>query len=98
MPPSRTPLTDVPRYAVGLYFLWASLTTLISRFFLNLRAVGNSERDWVTAGIYGSAGQTNVSFSFRKRQTHTTGSAPAIWAPTRDDVYTIGDNDDFEMH
>ena len=81
------------RYAVGLYFLWASMTTLVSRFFLNLRAAGSSNSDWVSAGIrpVSRPGQKETE------QTRTIGSTPVFRSSRKDDVVTIGYGEGFEM-
>jgi hypothetical protein len=88
-----TPLMDLSRYSVGVYFLWASVTTLVSRFFLNLRAAGTSNNDWITAGIHQNWTSSGPTFS-RKEQTRTIGSVPLNRSLAK------GDRDDtsFEMY
>jgi hypothetical protein len=91
---------NLPHYVVGLYFLWASVTTLISRFFLNLREAGSSDGDWGSVGAnWGeSTAQIDNSLAVYKRQTHTFGSMPMNRASAKDDMYTIEYDENFEMH
>ena len=82
-------LTNLPRYIVGLYFLWAFVSTMVSRVFLNLRAAAKSDRDWVSAGIQMDTTPAGP--------THTIGGTGINRAPVKDNVYTFGYDEDLEM-
>jgi len=84
---------------LGLYFLWASVTTLVNRFFLNLRAAGGSQSDWVSAGIDPASHPAQKdAYAHQRGQTRTIGSTPMYRPSAKDDMVTIGYDQDFEMH
>ena len=71
-----------------MYFLWASITTLVSRIFLNLRAATTSGSDWVMAGTQWAENTSPTDTRFILR--NTIGGTPMRRAPAQDTVYTIG--------
>ena len=79
-------------YPVGVYFLWASVTALVSRFFLNLRVAGRSNSDWVSAGI----DQRHPEGTYQRRPTRTIGSIPVFRPPEKGALLAVGE--EFEMH